>query len=321
MRASSASSTRALLETMTRACALDVDVDALSMRLARATSARVDLERALARAREDARDAAEARDAATRARDAATAEARRERACALEAIDALEACATSERAWREKAETWRGKFERARDAARRARRALELVDARASTRGELANGGRPVESSKTRARTVSSKKTREEASRRAALEATVNALRGELETLRATAETHAERARVESATNADLRARIAALERGVERETRAATARGEAAQRERAARALRELAAREEALARETEAKRACEAALAREKMTVELCETRERAVREALAESERAKNVVYTAYAELSRASRRDAADDRPIRPIALVE
>jgi len=60
---------------------------------------------------------------------------------------------------------------------------------------------------------------------------------------------------------------------------------------------------------------------LAREKMTVELCETRERAVREALAESERAKNVVYTAYAELSRASRRDAADDRPIRPIALVE
>jgi len=123
-------STRALLETMTRSFSRDVDVNALSMRLARATSARVDLERALALAREESRDATLARDAATRARDAATEEARRERACAIDAIDALEACAVSERAWRERAETWRGKFERARDAARRARRALELRELR-----------------------------------------------------------------------------------------------------------------------------------------------------------------------------------------------
>lgn len=123
-------STRALLETMTRSFSRDVDVNALSMRLARATSARVDLERALALAREESRDATLARDAATRARDAATEEARRERACAIDAIDALEACVVSERAWRERAETWRGKFERARDAARRARRALELRELR-----------------------------------------------------------------------------------------------------------------------------------------------------------------------------------------------
>ena len=116
-------STRALLETMTRSFSRDVDVNALSLRLARATSARVDLERALALAREESRDA-------TLARDAATEEARRERACAIDAIDALEACAVSERAWRERAETWRGKFERARDAARRARRALELRELR-----------------------------------------------------------------------------------------------------------------------------------------------------------------------------------------------
>jgi|TARA_B100000683_G_scaffold92049_3_gene91065 hypothetical protein len=123
-------STRALLETMTRSFSRDVDVNALSLRLARATSARVDLERALALAREESRDATLARDAATRARDAATEEARRERACAIDAIDALEACVVSERAWRERAETWRGKFERARDAARRARRALELRELR-----------------------------------------------------------------------------------------------------------------------------------------------------------------------------------------------
>ena len=123
-------STRALLETMTRSFSRDVDVNSLSLRLARATSARVDLERALALAREESRDATLARDAATRARDAATEEARRERACAIDAIDALEACVVSERAWRERAETWRGKFERARDAARRARRALELRELR-----------------------------------------------------------------------------------------------------------------------------------------------------------------------------------------------
>ena len=123
-------STRALLETMTRSFSRDVDVNALSLRLARATSARVDLERALALAREESRDATLARDAATRARDAATEEARRERACAIDAIDALEACVVSERAWRERAETWRGKFERARVAARRARRALELRELR-----------------------------------------------------------------------------------------------------------------------------------------------------------------------------------------------
>jgi hypothetical protein len=123
-------STRALLETMTRSFSRDVDVNALSLRLARATSARVDLERALALAREESRDATLARDAATRARDAATEEARRERACAIDAIDALEACVVSERAWRERAETWRRKFERARDAARRARRALELRELR-----------------------------------------------------------------------------------------------------------------------------------------------------------------------------------------------
>ena len=123
-------STRALMETMTRSFSRDVDVNALSLRLARATSARVDLERALALAREESRDATLARDAATRARDAATEEARRERACAIDAIDALEACVVSERAWRERAETWRGKFERARDAARRARRALELRELR-----------------------------------------------------------------------------------------------------------------------------------------------------------------------------------------------
>ena len=111
------------METMTRSFSRDVDVNALSLRLARATSARVDLERALALAREESRDA-------TLARDAATEEARRERACAIDAIDALEACVVSERAWRERAETWRGKFERARDAARRARRALELRELR-----------------------------------------------------------------------------------------------------------------------------------------------------------------------------------------------
>ena len=118
------------METMTRSFSRDVDVNSLSLRLARATSglaratsARVDLERALALAREESRDA-------TLARDAATEEARRERACAIDAIDALEACAVSERAWRERAETWRGKFERARDAARRARRALELRELR-----------------------------------------------------------------------------------------------------------------------------------------------------------------------------------------------
>ena len=113
------------METMTRSFSRDVDVNALSLRLARATSARVDIERALAVARSPG-----ARAPGTRlARDAATEE-RDANACAIDAIDALEACVVSERAWRERAETWRGKFERARDAARRARRALELRELR-----------------------------------------------------------------------------------------------------------------------------------------------------------------------------------------------
>ena len=107
---------------MTRSFSRDVDVNALSLRLARATSARVDLERALALAREESRDATLARDAATRARDAATEEARRERACAIDAIDALEACVVSERAWRERRRRGEGSLN-ARDAARRETRA------------------------------------------------------------------------------------------------------------------------------------------------------------------------------------------------------